>query len=161
MMQSRLHAFRCKCFIIVSSFYVLVCHRWSSSIDQRLAPIPPFSGARQAAPGRSGCWRGALGRVAAGAEQALGLPAIVAAAAAVATVAAAAVVEGGVGAGVLQAEQHAPPSRGVARVGDEVRVAGQPQLAAGVPALANEQTRPFHILPPIAGQHGGHLLFCA
>lgn len=54
--------------------------------------------ARQAAPGRNGCWRGALGRVAAGAKQALGLPAIVAAAAAVA---AAAVVEDGVGAGVL------------------------------------------------------------
>lgn len=135
-----------------------MCRRWSSSIDQRLAPIPPFSGARQAAPGHSGCWRGALGGVAAGAEQALGLPAIVAAAAAVAAVAAAAVVEGGVGAGVLQAEQHAPPSRGVARVGDEVRVARQPAAAAGVPALTDEQARPFHILPPIASQHGSHPL---
>lgn len=122
------------------------------------APFPgaAVGAARQAAPGHSGCWRGALGGVAAGAEQALGLPAIVAAAAAVA---AAAVVEGGVGAGVLQAEQHAPPSRRVARVGDEVRVAGQPAAAAGVPALTNEQARPLHVLPPIAGQHGGHLLF--
>ena len=90
--------------------------------------------------------------MAAGAEQSPGLQAVVAAAA---------VVEGSVGAGVLQAEQHAPPSRRVARVGDEVRVAGQPALAAGVPALAHEQARPLHILPPIAGQHGGHLLFCA
>ena len=96
--------------------------------------------------------------MAAGTEQAPGLPAIVAAAAAVA---AAAVVEGGVGTDVLQAEQHAPPSRSVARAGDEVRVAGQPAAAAGVPALTDEQARPFHVLPPIAGQHGDHLLSSA
>ena len=113
---------------------------------------------RQAALRGRGTRQGALGGVAAGAKQALRLPAIVAAAAAVA---AAAVVEGGVDAGVLQAEQHAPPSRGVARVGDEVRVAGQPTAAAGVPALTDEQARSFHILPPIASQHGGHLLSSA
>lgn len=77
--------------------------------------------------------------MAAGAEQAPGLQAVVAAAAAVAVTA---VVEGGVGAGVLQAEQHAPPCRRVARVSDEVRVAGQPQLAAGVPALATSRRAP-------------------
>lgn len=135
-----------------------MCRRWSSSIDQRLAPIPPFSGARQAAPGHSGCWRGALEGVAAGAEQALGLPAIVAAAAAVAAVAAAAVVEGGVGAGVLNAEEHAPPRWGVARVSDEIRIERQPAPGAYVPPLAKKQARPFHVHPPVACQHGSHPL---
>ena len=107
--------------------------------------------ARQAAPRCRRCWRGALGRVAAGAEQSPGLQPVVSAAAAVT---AAAVIKGSVGAGVLQAEEHAPPSRRVARMGDEVRVAGQPAPAASVPALTNEQARPFHVHPPVACQHG-------
>ena len=140
-----------------------MCRRWSSSIDQRLASIPPFSGAaagaaRQAAPGRSRCWRGALGRVAAGAEQALGLQSVVAADAAVAAVAVAAVVEGGVGADVLQAEQHAPASRRVARVGDEIGIERQSAPSAYVPPLAQKQARPFHGHPPVACQHGSHPL---
>lgn len=146
--------------------FLLLCPRVSSlvvinrSAAGAHSPFPRHSSgcARQAALRRCRSWRSALGRVAAGAEQSPGLQAVVAAAAAVAV---AAVVEGSVGAGVFQAEQHAPPSRRVARAGDEVRVAGQPQLAASVPALTNEQARPFHVLPPIAGQHGGHLLFCA
>ena len=111
--------------------------------------------ARQPAPGRSGCWRGALGRVAAGAKQAPGLQPVVSAAAAVAV---AAVVEGSLGAGVLNAEKHAPPRWSVARMGDEIRIERQPAPGAYVPPLAQKQACPFHVHPPVACQHGSHPL---
>lgn len=113
--------------------------------------------AQQAAPGRSGCWRGALGWVATGAEQGAGQLAVVTA---LAAVHAEAVVPrwAGLGAGVLNAKKHAPPRWGVARVGDEVRIERQPAPGAYVPPLAQKQARPFHILPPVAGQDGSHPL---
>ena len=78
--------------------------------------------------------------------------------AAAGAVAVAAGVEGSVGAGILNAEEHAPPRWCVARVGDEIRIERQPAPGAYVPPLAQKQARPFHILPPIACQHGSHPL---
>ena len=91
--------------------------------------------------------------MAAGAEQGAGQLAVVAA---LAAVHAGTVVPrwAGLGAGILNAEKHAPPRWGVARVGDEVRIERQPAPGAYVPPLAQKQARPFHGHPPVACQHG-------
>ena len=95
--------------------------------------------------------------MAAGAEQGTGQLAVVAA---LAAVHAGAVVPrwAGLGAGVHNAEKHAPPRWGVARVGDEIRIERQPAPGAYVPPLAQKQARPFHVHPPVACQHGSHPL---